>query len=102
LAKIIHEAGLPHGALSVLPMDRKTGNQLVTDARFNLLSFTGSPEIGWQMKSAAGKKKVVLELGGNAALLVDKDADVNLVSDKAVIAAFSFAGQSCIHTQRSA
>jgi glyceraldehyde-3-phosphate dehydrogenase (NADP+) len=100
LARLIHEAGLPAGALSVLPMDRKTGNQLVTDPRFNLLSFTGSPEIGWQMKRDAGKKKVVLELGGNAALLVDKDADVDLVTNKAVIGAFSYAGQSCIHTQR--
>lgn len=100
LAKIIHEAGLPHGALSVLPMDRQTGNRLVTDPRFKLLSFTGSPEIGWQMKRDAGKKKVVLELGGNAALLIDKDADVGLVVGKAVTGAFSYAGQSCIHTQR--
>ncbi|MDD1622704.1 MAG: aldehyde dehydrogenase family protein [Methylococcaceae bacterium] len=100
LAKIIHETGLPHGALSVLPMDRQTGSRLVTDPRFNLLSFTGSPAIGWQMKRDAGKKKVVLELGGNAALLIDKDADVGLVVAKAVTGAFSYAGQSCIHTQR--
>ncbi|MBD9355416.1 aldehyde dehydrogenase family protein [Methylomonas albis] len=100
LAKIIHEAGLPAGGLSVLPMDRVTGNKLVTDPRFNLLSFTGSPEIGWQMKRDAGKKKVVLELGGNAALIVDKDADVTLAANKAVVGAFAYAGQSCIHTQR--
>jgi glyceraldehyde-3-phosphate dehydrogenase (NADP+) len=100
LAKIIHEAGLPPGALSILPMDRQTGNLLVTDPRFNLLSFTGSPEIGWQMKRDAGKKKVVLELGGNAALLIDKDADVAQAACKAVVGAFSYAGQSCIHTQR--
>ena len=60
LARLIHEAGLPAGGLSVLPMDRQTGNQLVTDPRFNLLSFTGSPDIGWQMKRDAAKKKVVL------------------------------------------
>ncbi len=100
LANLIHEAGLPHGALSVLPMDRATGNLLVTDPRFKLLSFTGSPEIGWQMKRDAGKKKVVLELGGNAALLIDKDADVALAANKAVTGAFAYAGQSCIHTQR--
>jgi acyl-CoA reductase-like NAD-dependent aldehyde dehydrogenase len=100
LAKIIHETGLPPGALSVLPMDRQTGNRLVTDPRFKLLSFTGSPEIGWQMKRDAGKKKVVLELGGNAALLIDRDADVGLTVNKAVTGAFSYAGQSCIHTQR--
>ncbi|QWF69571.1 aldehyde dehydrogenase family protein [Methylomonas paludis] len=100
LAKVIAEAGLPGGALSVLPMDRQVGNLLVTDSRFNLLSFTGSPDIGWQMKRDAGKKKVVLELGGNAALLVDQDADLERVTSKAVIGAFAFAGQSCIHTQR--
>lgn len=100
LAKLIHEAGLPLGGLSVLPMDRQTGNLLVTDPRFKLLSFTGSPEIGWQMRRDAGKKKVVLELGGNAALLVDKDADVTLAANKAVTGAFAYAGQSCIHTQR--
>ncbi len=100
LAKIIHDAGLPHGALSVLPMDRQTGNKLVTDPRFNLLSFTGSPDVGWQMKRDCGKKKVVLELGGNAALLVDKGANIGLAAEKAVTAAFAYAGQSCIHTQR--
>lgn len=100
LAQLIHEAGLPSGSLSVLPMDRATGRQMVTDPRFKLLSFTGSPEIGWQMKRDAGKKKVVLELGGNAALLIAKDADLNAVIDKAVTGAFSYAGQSCIHTQR--
>ena len=100
LARLIHDAGLPAGGLSVLPMDRQTGNQLVTDPRFNLLSFTGSPDIGWQMKRDAAKKKVVLELGGNAALLIDKDADLAAVSSKAVTGAFSYAGQSCIHTQR--
>ncbi|MGZ4960513.1 MAG: aldehyde dehydrogenase family protein [Methylomonas sp.] len=100
LAKLIDEAGLPHGGLSVLPMDRKTGNLLVTDPRFKLLSFTGSPEIGWQIKRDAGKKKVLLELGGNAALLIDEDADVTTAACKAVAGAFAYAGQSCIHTQR--
>jgi acyl-CoA reductase-like NAD-dependent aldehyde dehydrogenase len=100
LAKIIDQAGLPKGALSVLPMDRQTGNQLVSDERFSLLSFTGSPQIGWQMKQHCGKKKVVLELGGNAALIIDKDVDVAHAVSKALIGAFSYAGQSCIHTQR--
>ncbi|MGR9116989.1 MAG: aldehyde dehydrogenase family protein, partial [Gammaproteobacteria bacterium] len=65
-----------------------------------LLSFTGSPAVGWDMKKHAGKKKVILELGGNAALIVEKDADLDSASAKAVKGAFSFSGQSCIHTQR--
>lgn len=100
LAKILDLAGIPKGALSVLPMDAKVRNRLVTDNRFNLLSFTGSPQIGWQIKRQCGKKKVVLELGGNAALIVDKDAEIEYAVGKAVIGAFSYAGQSCIHTQR--
>jgi acyl-CoA reductase-like NAD-dependent aldehyde dehydrogenase len=100
LAKLIDDAGLPKGALSVLPMDRDIGNRLITDPRFGLLSFTGSAENGWKMKHQAGKKKVLLELGGNAALIVDKDADVAAAAGKAVSGGFSYAGQSCIHTQR--
>jgi acyl-CoA reductase-like NAD-dependent aldehyde dehydrogenase len=100
LARIIDRTGLPKGALSVLPMDRGSGNRLVTDPRFNLLSFTGSAENGWKMKQQAGRKKVLLELGGNAALIVDKDADISAAAVKAVGGAFTYAGQSCIHTQR--
>ncbi|MGR9051281.1 MAG: aldehyde dehydrogenase family protein [Gammaproteobacteria bacterium] len=100
LAGIIDRAGLPKGALSVLPMDRNTGNRLVTDERIKLLSFTGSPEVGWDMKKNAGRKKVVLELGGNAAMIVAADADLDDAAVKAVAGAFSYAGQSCIHTQR--
>jgi glyceraldehyde-3-phosphate dehydrogenase (NADP+) len=100
LAQIIDQTSLPKGAFSVLPMDRQIGNQLVTDPRFNLLSFTGSPDVGWQMKKNAGKKKVILELGGNAGLIVDKDANIERAAEKSVMGAFSFAGQTCIHTQR--
>jgi acyl-CoA reductase-like NAD-dependent aldehyde dehydrogenase len=100
LAKIIDRAGLPKGALSVLPMDRMGGNRLVTDPRFALLSFTGSAENGWKMKQQAGKKKVLLELGGNAALIVSQDADVVTAAAKAAGGGFRYAGQSCIHTQR--
>jgi acyl-CoA reductase-like NAD-dependent aldehyde dehydrogenase len=100
LARIIDNAGLPKGALSVVPMDRDSGHRLVTDPRFGLLSFTGSAENGWKIKQQAGKKKVLLELGGNAALIVDKDADIELAAAKAVGSGFTYAGQSCIHTQR--
>jgi acyl-CoA reductase-like NAD-dependent aldehyde dehydrogenase len=100
LARIIDKTRLPKGALSILPMDRKTGNLLVTDERFKLLTFTGSPEVGWQMKADAGKKKVVLELGGNAGVIVTASADIKKAVDKCVAGGFSYAGQVCIHTQR--
>ncbi len=100
LAQIIDKTDLPKGALSVLPMDRATGNILVSDERFKLLSFTGSPFVGWKMKADAGKKKVVLELGGNAGVIVSKDADLDLAVKKCVVGGFSYSGQVCIHTQR--
>jgi acyl-CoA reductase-like NAD-dependent aldehyde dehydrogenase len=100
LAKIIDQTTLPKGAVSILPMDRDTGNKLVNDERFALLSFTGSPEVGWEMKKNAGKKKVVLELGGNAGLIIEKDADLQKAVTKSVVGAFGNTGQSCIHTQR--
>ena len=100
LAQIIDQTSLPKGAFSVLPMDRKTGNRLVTDDRYQLLTFTGSAEVGWLMKKNSGKKKIVLELGGNAGLIIENDADIEKAVSKAVIGGFSYAGQSCIHTQR--
>lgn len=100
LARIIEKTGLPKGAISILPMDRATGNHLVTDDRFSLLSFTGSPQVGWKMKAAAGRKKVVLELGGNAGVIVSATADPDKAVAKCVNGAFSYSGQVCIHTQR--
>lgn len=100
LAKIIDRTALPKGAVSILPMDRETGNLLVTDERFKLLSFTGSPDVGWKMKSQAGKKKVILELGGNAATIVTETANLKDVLPKALMGAFSYSGQICIHAQR--
>lgn len=100
LAKIIDKTDLPKGAVSILPMDRETGNLLVTDERFQLLSFTGSPEVGWKMKAQAGKKKVVLELGGNAATIIAESADLKDALPKSLMGAFSYSGQICIHAQR--
>lgn len=100
LAKIIDQTDLPKGAVSILPMDRATGNNLVTDERFKLLSFTGSPHVGWKMKSQAGEKKVVLELGGNAGAIITKTADIDSIMNRCVMGGFAYAGQVCIHTQR--
>lgn len=100
LAKIIDSTELPKGALSILPMDRESGNQLVTDDRIALCTFTGSPQVGWKMKNQAGRKRVVLELGGNAGLVITKTANLQKAIPKCITGAFSFSGQVCIHTQR--
>ncbi|MCC7051433.1 MAG: aldehyde dehydrogenase family protein, partial [Bacteroidia bacterium] len=100
LAKIIHQSDLPKGAFSVLPCNRQTGQLLVEDDRIKMLSFTGSLEVGWSLKSKSGKKKVVLELGGNAGLIIAKSADIIKAAEKAAVGAFSYSGQVCIHTQR--
>jgi glyceraldehyde-3-phosphate dehydrogenase (NADP+) len=100
LAKIIDKTNLPKGAVSILPMDRTTGNLLVTDERFNLLSFTGSPVVGWPMKAQCGKKKIVLELGGNAGVIISESANLKDIINKCVGGAFAYSGQVCIHAQR--
>lgn len=101
LAEIIEKTDWPAGALSVLPCSREIGETLVTDQRFKMLSFTGSRAVGWAMKERAGpKKKVVLELGGNAGLMVHKDADIEFAANRAAMGAFSYAGQICISVQR--
>jgi glyceraldehyde-3-phosphate dehydrogenase (NADP+) len=100
LAKIIDKTKLPKGMVSILPMNRKTGNLLVTDDRIALLSFTGSPEIGWSLKKQSGKKKVVLELGGNAGVIISKGTDIKSIIQKCITGAFSYSGQICIHAQR--
>lgn len=100
LAKIIDQTDLPKGAVSILPMDRLAGNQLVTDPRFKKLSFTGSPQVGWQMKNQAGRKKVTLELGGNAGVIVSDKAQIDKAVNKCVTGSFAYSGQVCIHVQR--
>jgi acyl-CoA reductase-like NAD-dependent aldehyde dehydrogenase len=100
VAQYIAETDLPKGAVSVLPMDRPTGDRMVSDDRFKLLSFTGSPSVGWKMKADAGRKKVVLELGGNAGAIVDETADLDWAVNRLVFGAFAYAGQVCISVQR--
>ncbi len=100
LAQLINETSLPKGTVSILPMDRKTGNRLVTDPRFQLLTFTGSPEAGWKMKEKAGRKKVVLELGGNAGTIITPSADLKHAVEQSVTGGFAYQGQVCIHAQR--
>lgn len=91
---------LPEGAFSILPASRDGADLFTTDERLKLLSFTGSPGVGWDLKARAGKKKVVLELGGNAAVIVDKDADLDHALERIIFGAFYQSGQSCIGVQR--
>jgi acyl-CoA reductase-like NAD-dependent aldehyde dehydrogenase len=100
VARYLGETSLPAGAVSVLPMDRTTGDLMVTDERFRMLTFTGSPTVGWRMKQMAGKKKVVLELGGNAGAIVDETADLDWAVQRLSFGAFAYAGQVCISVQR--
>jgi glyceraldehyde-3-phosphate dehydrogenase (NADP+) len=100
VAEIIEESGAPAGSVSVLPMTRELGDRLVSDERFKLLTFTGSPSVGWRMKERAGKKKVVLELGGNAGVIVDRSANLDWAIRRILVGAFTYSGQVCISVQR--
>jgi acyl-CoA reductase-like NAD-dependent aldehyde dehydrogenase len=100
VAEIIEGAGVPAGSVSILPMTRELGDRMVADDRFKLLTFTGSPSVGWRMKERAGKKKVVLELGGNAGVIIDKTANLDWAVKRCLVGAFSYAGQVCISVQR--
>ena len=100
IGEILAETDLPPGAFSVLPCRRDGADLFTTDERLKLLSFTGSPAVGWQLKARAGKKKVVLELGGNASCIVDAGTDLDDAIDRLVFGAFYQSGQSCIGVQR--
>lgn len=91
---------LPEGAFSILPASRDGADLFTEDERLKLLSFTGSPGVGWDLKAKAGKKKVVLELGGNAAVIIDRDADLADALERVIFGAFYQSGQSCIGVQR--
>jgi glyceraldehyde-3-phosphate dehydrogenase (NADP+) len=100
LAKLIEASGALPGSVTMAPMSIGVGDRLVTDDRFKVLSFTGSPRVGWDMKARSGRKRVVLELGGNAGALVDRTADLDWAARRCVQGAFKYAGQTCISVQR--
>lgn len=100
IGEVLAETDLPPGSFSILPCRRDGADLFTTDERLKLLSFTGSPGVGWDLKARAGKKQVVLELGGNAACVVDSDADLDDVVDRLIVGAFYQSGQSCIGVQR--
>ena len=100
LGRIVLEAGWPEGAIAVLPCSTETARPLVEDERIKLLTFTGSPAVGWGLKGRAGRKRVTLELGGNAAVIVNDDADVGYAAERIAWGGFGYAGQTCISVQR--
>ena len=100
LAETVQQAGWPDGGFNVLPLSNEDTGLLVTDDRLKMISFTGSAAVGWQIKKNAGKKKVVLELGGNAGVIVHSDADLAYAADRCVAGGFGYAGQTCISVQR--
>jgi len=100
LGEILLEAGAPPEAVSVLPSSSSDAERLVADDRFRALTFTGSPDVGWRLREKAGRKRVLLELGGNAAIVIHEDADLDRALDRAVAGAFAYSGQVCISVQR--
>jgi acyl-CoA reductase-like NAD-dependent aldehyde dehydrogenase len=100
MGEVLAETDLPVGAFSILPASRDGADLFTEDDRLKLLSFTGSPDVGWALKAKAGKKKVVLELGGNAAVIIDNDADLDDALERVTFGAFYQSGQSCIGVQR--
>ncbi|MEO5798986.1 MAG: aldehyde dehydrogenase family protein [Gemmatimonadales bacterium] len=100
LAEILADAGYPPGALSVLPCSVEDAAPLLDDPRVRLISFTGSARVGWMIRERASMKRVALELGGNAAVIVEPDADIAHAVQRCTVGGFTYAGQSCISTQR--
>jgi len=100
MAESVQQAGWPDGALNVIPLSNEDAGLLVSDERLKLISFTGSAAVGWEIKRKAGKKKVALELGGNAGVIVHSDADLAYAAGRCVTGGFAYAGQSCISVQR--
>jgi acyl-CoA reductase-like NAD-dependent aldehyde dehydrogenase len=100
LGRLVLDAGWPEGGIAVIPSTTADAAPLVSDDRIKLLSFTGSPAVGWSLKTRAGRKRVTLELGGNAAVIVHADADLAYAAERVAWGGFSYAGQSCISAQR--
>jgi acyl-CoA reductase-like NAD-dependent aldehyde dehydrogenase len=100
LGELVLEAGWPAGGIAIVPCSTGDAEKLIEDDRVRLLTFTGSPAVGWGIKGRAGRKRVTLELGGNAGVIVHNDADLAYAAERIVWGGFSFAGQSCVSVQR--
>ncbi len=100
LGRLFQELDLPEGTLSILPCENALAESMVRDPRIQALSFTGSAAVGWSLKDKAGKKRVLLELGGNAAVIIEPDADLHQAAQRCVTGGFAYSGQTCISVQR--
>ena len=100
LGEVVLQAGLPAGMVSIVPCTNAVAERLVTDERFKMVSFTGSAAVGWMLKGKAGKKRVVLELGGNAGVIIEPDADLDHTADRCAVGGYAYSGQTCISVQR--
>ena len=100
LGEVFMQSGLPSGMLSIVPCANAVAERMVTDERFKMVSFTGSAAVGWMLKGKAGKKRVVLELGGNAGVIIEPDADLDHAADRCAVGGYAYSGQTCIAVQR--
>ena len=100
LGELVAKSGYPAGGINVVPCDLEVARRLVTDPRVRMISFTGSARAGWGIRAEAGTKRVTLELGGNAAVIVEPDADLDRALRACATGGYSYAGQSCISVQR--
>jgi glyceraldehyde-3-phosphate dehydrogenase (NADP+) len=100
LADLVKASGYPEGAVSIVPCHVEVAQILIEDPRVRHITFTGSAKAGWAIRAKAGTKRVALELGGNAAVIVEPDADVRWAAARCALGGFTYAGQSCISTQR--
>jgi glyceraldehyde-3-phosphate dehydrogenase (NADP+) len=100
LGDLVKASGYPDGAVNIVPCHVEVAQVLIEDPRVRLITFTGSAKAGWAIRAKAGSKRVLLELGGNAAVIVEPDADLTWAAARCAIGGFTYAGQSCISTQR--
>src|SRR5205809_2971786 len=100
LAELVKASGYPAGGINVVPCHVEVAQLLIEDPRVRLITFTGSAKAGWAIRAKAGTKRVALELGGNAAVIIEPDADLKWAAARCAIGGFTYAGQSCISTQR--
>jgi glyceraldehyde-3-phosphate dehydrogenase (NADP+) len=100
LGELVNASGYPHGAVNIVPCEVAVAQILIEDPRVRVITFTGSAKAGWAIRAKAGSKRVLLELGGNAAVIVEPDADLTWAAARCAVGGFTYAGQSCISTQR--
>lgn len=100
LAELVNASGYPAGGVNIVPCHVEVAQILIEDPRVRLITFTGSAKAGWAIRAKAGTKRVTLELGGNAAVIIEPDADLTWAASRCAVGGFTYAGQSCISTQR--